>query len=139
MESFLKKYPCQILKKVGRPVRITPPSHCLPFTDGRKTIGVGESIGTVYALLGEGIIPSTICAQLFVDNLFDHGKYTAEVLSTFKIYTNVYNFIKKSINKKFNLIKDFVEVLKIYKYMKSSEDRFGMEINMLNMLKLTKI
>lgn len=139
MESFLKKYPCQILKKVGRPVRITPPSHCLPFTDGRKTIGVGESIGTVYALLGEGIIPSTICAQLFVDNLFDHEKYTAEVLSTFKIYTNVYNFIKKSINKKFNIIKDFVEVLKIYKYMKNSEDRFGMEINMLNMLKLTKI
>ena len=139
MESFLRKYPCQILKKVGRPVRITPPSHCLPFTDGRKTIGVGESIGTVYALLGEGIIPSTICAQLFVDNLYDQEKYTAEVLSTFKIYTNVYNFIKKSINKKFNIIKDFIDVLKIYKYMKSSEDRFGMEINMLNMLKLTKI
>jgi len=139
MESFMKKYPCQIIKKVGRPVRITPPSHCLPFTDGKKTIGVGESIGTVYALLGEGIIPSTICAQLFVENLHDQEKYIAEVLSTFKIYTNVYNFIKKSINKKFNIIKDFVEVLKIYKYMKSSEDRFGMEINMLNMLKLTKI
>jgi flavin-dependent dehydrogenase len=139
MESFMKKYPCQIIKKVGRPVRITPPSHCLPFTDGKKTIGVGESIGTVYALLGEGIIPSTICAQLFVENLHDQEKYIAEVLSTFKIYTNVYNFIKKSINKKFNIMKDFVEVLKIYKYMKSSEDRFGMEINMLNMLKLTKI
>lgn len=139
MESFMKKYPCQVLKKVGRPVRITPPSHCLPFTDGRKTIGVGESIGTVYSLLGEGIIPSTICAQLFVENLYDHQKYIAEVLSTFKIYTNVYNFIRKSINKKFNIIKDFVEVLKIYKYMKNSEDRFGMEVNMLNMLKLTKI
>ena len=110
MDSFMKKYPCEILKKVGRPVRITPPSHCLPFTDGRKTVGVGESIGTVYALLGEGIIPSTICAQLFIDNLDNKDKYIADVLSTFKIYTNVYNFIKKSINKKFNILKDFVEV-----------------------------
>lgn len=139
MDSFMKQYPCQVQKKVGRPVRITPPSKCLPFTDGKKTIGVGESIGTVYALLGEGIIPSTICAQLFVENLYDKEKYISEVLSTFKIYTNVYNFIKKSINKKFNIVKDFIEVLRIYKYMKSSEDRFGMEINMLNMLKLTKI
>lgn len=139
MDFFMKKYPCEVLKKVGRPVRITPPSHCLPFTDGRKTIGVGESIGTVYALLGEGIIPSTICAQLFIDNLHDKEKYVADVLSTFKIYTNVYNFIRKSINRKFNILKDFLEVLKIYKYMKSSEDRFGMEVNMLNMLKLTKI
>ncbi len=139
MQSFIKKYPCEILKKVGRPVRITPPSKCLPFTDGKKTIGVGESIGTVYALLGEGIIPSTICAQIFMNNLYDRNKYIQDVLSTFKIYTNVYNFINKSINKKFNLLKDFMEVLKIYKYMKSSEDRFGMEINMLNMLKLTKI
>lgn len=139
MDSFMKKYPCQVLKKVGRPVRITPPSKCLPFTDGNKTIGVGESIGTVYALLGEGIIPSTICAQLFVENLYDREKYISEVLSTFKIYTNVYNFIRKSINNKFNILKDFLELLKIYKYMKSKEDRFGMEINMMNMMKLTKI
>ena len=135
----MKKYPCQVLKKVGRPVRITPPSKCLPFTDGKKTIGVGESIGTVYALLGEGIIPSTICAKIFVDNLYDRNKYIKDVLSTFKIYSNVYNFISKSINKKFNMLKDFVDVLKIYQYMKSREERFGMEINIGNMLKLTKI
>jgi flavin-dependent dehydrogenase len=139
MDSFMKKYPCQVLKKVGRPVRITPPSKCLPFTDGKKTIGVGESIGTVYALLGEGIIPSTICAKIFVDNLYDRNKYIQDVLSTFKIYANVYNFISKSINNKFNMLKDFVDVLKIYKYMKSREERFGMEINIRNMLKLTKI
>ena len=139
MDSFMKKYPCEVIKKVGRPVRITPPSKCLPFDDGNKTIGVGESIGTVYALLGEGIIPSTICAQIFVDNLYDKERYFSQVLSTFKIYTSVYNFIKKRISQNFNILKDFVELLKIYKYMKKSEDRFGMEINMLNLFKLTKI
>jgi len=36
LESFLKKYNCTVIKKVGRPVRITPPSKCLPFNDGKK-------------------------------------------------------------------------------------------------------
>lgn len=139
MDYFMKKYPCDIIKKVGRPVRITPPSKCLPFNDGHKTVGVGESIGTVYPLLGEGIIPSTICAELFVKNIYDLEKYYSEVLTTFKIYTNVFNFIKKRITNKFSIIKDCIELLKIYKYMKNREHRFGMEINMINMLKLTKI
>ncbi len=139
LESFLKKYPCEIIKKVGRPVRITPPSKCLPFNDGNKTIGVGESIGTVYALLGEGIIPSTICADIFVKNLYDLNGYYSDVLSYFKIYTLVYNFILKRISGNFNLFRDFFELIKIYKHMKNNEDRFGMEVNILNMFKLTKI
>ena len=77
--------------------------------------------------------------QLFVDNLYDKENYISQVLSTFKIYTSVYNFIKKRITQNFNILKDFVEMLKIYKYMKTSEDRFGMEVNMLNLFKLTKI
>lgn len=139
LEFFLKKYPCTVLKKVGRPVRITPPSKCFPYNDGRKTIGVGESIGTVYPLLGEGIIPSTICADLFIQNQYDINKYFIAVRDNFKIYTNVYNFIKKKISNRFNIFKDFAETLKIYNHMKNNESRYGMEIKISNMLKLTKI
>jgi flavin-dependent dehydrogenase len=139
LQEFLNKYKCTVLKKVGRPVRITPPSKCVPFTDGKKTIGVGESIGTVYPLLGEGIIPSTICADIFVNNLFDLDNYYREVLSTFKIYTSVYNFIKSKITNKFSILKSFSELLKIYKHMKKQEERYGMEVKMANMLKLSKI
>jgi flavin-dependent dehydrogenase len=139
LESFLKKYNCTIIKKVGRPVRITPPSKCIPFSDGKKTIGVGESIGTVYPLLGEGIIPSTICADIFIKNMYSLSNYYIEVLNYFKIYTLVYNFIKMKISNKFSILKNFVDLIKIYTHMKTQENRYGMEIKMLNMLKLTKI
>lgn len=139
IDKFIKKFPCKIIKKVGRPVRITPPSKCYPFSDGNKTIGVGESIGTVYPLLGEGIIPSTICADIFIKNIFNLDNYSSEILSTFRIYTNVYNFILKRITNRFSLLKDFLELIKIYKYMKKREERFGMEIDVLNLFKLTKI
>lgn len=139
LEFFLKKYQCTILKKVGRPVRITPPSKCLPYDDGRKTIGVGESIGTVFPLLGEGIIPSTICADLFLQNQDNKEKYYNTVKENFKIYTNVYTFIKKKISNRFNIFKDFTELVKIYNHMKNQESRYGMEINITNLFKLTKI
>ena len=43
---------------------------CQPFTVG-KVVGVGESIGTVYPMLGEGIIPSMQSVELLVENLDD--------------------------------------------------------------------
>jgi len=139
LESFLKKYNCTIIKKVGRPVRITPPSKCLPFNDGKKTIGVGESIGTVYPLLGEGIIPATICADIFINNIYNLTNYYKEVLNHFKIYSLVYNFIKMKISNNFNIFKNFVDLIKIYNHMKKNENRYGMEIDIMNMFKLTKI
>jgi flavin-dependent dehydrogenase len=139
VEFFLKKYECEILKKVGRPVRISPPAYCEPFTDGKKSIGVGESIGTVYALLGEGIIPATWCAELFVRHINDLNAYRNEVIKKFKIYTSVYKFIQLKILGKFSILKHWPELIKIYKHMKSEEDRYGMEIKLTNMIKVSKI
>jgi flavin-dependent dehydrogenase len=139
LEYFLKKYNCTVLKRVGRPVRITPPSKCLPFSDGKKTIGVGESIGTVYPLLGEGIIPATICADIFMNNLNDLAEYYNKVLTQFKIYSLVYNFIKLKISNQFSILRNCIDLLKIYNHMKKQENRYGMEIDMMNMFKLTKI
>ena len=139
LESFLRKYNCTVIKKVGRPVRITPPSKCLPFSDGKKTIGVGESIGTVYPLLGEGIIPATICADIFINNFNNLTEYCNKVIDYFKIYTLVYNFIRLKISNNFNILRNFVDLLKIYSHMKRQEERYGMKIDMMNMFKLTKI
>ncbi len=139
LEMFLREYKCTVIKKVGRPVRITPPANCLPFSDGRKTVGVGESIGTVYPLLGEGIIPSTICAEIFIKNMYNLSKYYEEVLDYFQIYRLVFNFIKMKISNNFSILKNSFDLLKIYNHMKNQENRYGMEIKMSNMFKLTKI
>ena len=139
VEEFLNRHKCQIIKKVGRPVRISPPKHCEPFTDGRKVIGVGESIGTVYPLLGEGIIPATWCADILVQNLHDREKYRKEVLNKFEIYATVFNFIRSKIYRRFSLLKNSYELLKIYKHMKHEEKRYGMKVRIADMIKVSKI
>ncbi|MFQ5940696.1 MAG: NAD(P)/FAD-dependent oxidoreductase [Nitrososphaerales archaeon] len=138
VDNFLDKHGGQVLKKVGRPIRLSPPSLCEPFYNG-KVVGVGESIGTVYALLGEGIIPSTICADLFVDNMNNLPRYRKIVLEKFRIYHTVFNFVKNKINNEFSLIKHLPDLIKIYSYMKKREDRFGMEIKISDMMKITKV
>jgi flavin-dependent dehydrogenase len=135
----LNKYDCEIIKKVGRPVRLTPPENCEPFTDGRKSVGAGESIGTVYPLLGEGIIPSTWCAELLVENLHDMSAYRKAVLEKFEIYSLVFRFIRLKITGKFNMVKHGMDMLKLYRHMKGEEERYGMKIRMSDMLKVSQI
>jgi flavin-dependent dehydrogenase len=139
VDEFLNKYDCEVIKKVGRPVRLTPPENCEPFTDSRKSVGVGESIGTVYPLLGEGIIPSTWCAELLVQNLHDTRAYRQAVLEKFKMYSLVFKFIQLKINRKFSAIRHGMDMLKLYCHMKSEEERYGMKVRMADMLKVSRI
>jgi flavin-dependent dehydrogenase len=124
---------------VGRPVRISPPLFCEPFTDGRKSVGVGESIGTVYSLLGEGIIPASWCAELFVEHYFDLKAYREAVLKKFQIYVLVYRFIQLKISGKFSIIRQWRDLLNIYRHMKSEENRYGMAIKIADMIRVSKI
>jgi flavin-dependent dehydrogenase len=139
VDGFLKKHECEAIKKVGRPVRLSPPANCEPFTDGRKTVGVGESIGTVFALLGEGIIPATWCADLFVKNMHDLQAYRDAVLDKFAVYSLIFKFVQLKIQGKFSMVKHGADMLKIYRHMKGNEDRYGMAVRMADMLKVSKI
>lgn len=136
-DKFFKKYGGKITKTVGRPIRLATPDLCKPFYNG-KVVGVGESIGTVYPLLGEGIIPSMMCADIFVKNLGNNEQYEKEVLEYFKIYGKVFKFVRKKIHKDFSIIKSLADVLAIFRYMKKNEDRFGMEIHMRDLMKVAK-
>jgi len=136
-DKFFKKYGGKITKTVGRPIRLATPAHCKPFYSG-KVVGVGESIGTVFSLLGEGIIPSMICVNIFVKNLNDWKQYENEVDKYFSIYNRVYDFVSKKIHNEFSLIKSLRSVWKIYRYMKKNEDRFGMEVRIKDLMKVAK-
>lgn len=139
VDEFMRAHECEVIKKVGRPVRLSPPASCEPFTDGRKCVGVGESIGTVFALLGEGIIPATWCADLFVKNMHDMKAYREAVLEKFKVYSLVFKFVQLKIQGKFSMVRHAADMIKIYNHMKAEEDRFGMRVRMADMLKVSKI
>ena len=135
--KFFKKYGGKVTKTVGRPIRLATPNMCKPFYKG-KVVGVGESIGTVYPLLGEGIIPSMMCADIFVKNLGDNESYEKEVDEYFKIYGKVFKFIRTKLHNKFNILRMMPDLLSIFRYMKKNEERFGMEINMRDLMKVAK-
>ncbi|MDE1862042.1 MAG: NAD(P)/FAD-dependent oxidoreductase [Thaumarchaeota archaeon] len=135
--AFFKKYGGKIIKTVGRPIRLATPDLCEPFYSG-KVVGVGESIGTVYPLLGEGIIPSMTCADIFIENLGNNERYRQQVLEKFSIYPKVLSFVRNKMDNRFGMLKNMADLISIYRYMKKNEWRFGMEIRMADMMKVAR-
>ncbi len=143
-EFFEEHKDVKILKKIGRPIRLTPPTKMEPFYKN-NIIGVGESIGCVFPLLGEGIIPSLICSKILLDsidnNKIDLEYYRASVLKYFRYYEDVYKLVKLLIGNSFSKLRHWRILYNIYKNMKREEDRFGFEIDkdklsrMINALK----
>jgi flavin-dependent dehydrogenase len=138
LEAFLKKYDCEVIRKIGRPVRIVPPAYCQPFSEG-KVVGVGESIGTVYPMLGEGIIPSMQCVETLVANLDDLERYSEEILKQYDIYAKVYRFVKAKIDGNFSVIRNFPDLFSIYMHMRSNTQRYGLETHLSDMIKLSHV
>lgn len=136
-DAFLKKHGGRVLYTKGRPIRLATPGYCKPYHSG-KVVGVGESIGTVYALLGEGIIPSMQCVELFLENMHDFGAYERAVRKHYAIYDTVFGFVQKKIHHNFSLMRSLPSVISIYRYMKKNDKRFGMEIKMGDLLKVAK-
>lgn len=136
-DEFLKKHGGKVLATKGRPIRLATPGRCKPFYKG-KVVGVGESIGTVYALLGEGIIPSMQCVEIFLQNMYDFASYEKAIDEHYKVYDKVFNFVRAKIHKDFSIIKSLPDFLTIFRYMKKNESRFGMDIKMSNLIKVAK-
>ena len=135
-KAFLEKHGGRVVATKGRPIRLATPDRCKPYHSG-KVVGVGESIGTVYALLGEGIIPSMQCAELFLDNMRDMRAYGRAVEEHYAVYAKVFKFVQSKIRGNFALgsLPDF---LSIFRYMKRNEDRFGMHVRMADLIKVAR-
>lgn len=128
LADFLKKHkPDRFLKKMGRPIRMSPPSMSTPIVNG-KVVGVGESIGTVYPVVGEGIIPSLQCAKLLADNMYNIRSYVSKVTRKFAIYKTFFNLIYNKIKGRLGFL-DMVRVMYVFAHMRMNEDRYGMKVD----------
>ncbi|MBI2006318.1 MAG: NAD(P)/FAD-dependent oxidoreductase, partial [Nitrosopumilales archaeon] len=65
-------------------------------------------------------------------------KYRKEVLTYFAIYSKVLKFVLSKMKGEFSFIKQFVDLMSIFRYMKKNEDRFGMEIHIRDLVKVAK-
>jgi len=89
-------------------------------------------------MLGEGIIPSMQCVDIFLDNMHDFAAYEKAVDKHFKVYAKVFNFVRKKIHKDFNFFRALPDFIAIFLYMKKHEKRFGMDIKISNLMKVAK-
>ena len=142
IDAFFKQHPeAKVIKKIGRPIRLSPSKRMEPFFDG-NVIGVGESIGCVFPMLGEGIIPTLICCDVFLDVLdksskkFDFNKYRKKVLNTFAYYDDVYKIVRLKMDGKLRTVRHFNLMMSMYRNMKREEKRFGFEISLEKMTRL---
>jgi flavin-dependent dehydrogenase len=142
VDEFFKEHPeAKIVKKIGRPIRLAPPKRMEPFYNG-NIIGVGESIGCVFPMLGEGIIPSLICCDIFLDLLdrskgrFDFKQYRKKVLDRFDYYDDVYRIVRLKMDGKLSTIRHVNLMMSMYRHMKKEEKRFGFEISLEKMTRL---
>ena len=142
IEAFFKQHPeATIVKKIGRPIRLAPSKRMEPFYDG-NIIGVGESIGCVFPMLGEGIIPSLICCEIFLDVLdrsngnFDFKEYRKKILDTFGYYDDVYRIVRLKMDGKLKTVRHINLMMSMYRNMKREEKRFGFEISFEKMTRL---
>ena len=142
IETFFKQHPeAKVVKKIGRPIRLAPPKRMEPFFDD-NIIGVGESIGCVFPMLGEGIIPSLLCCNIFLDVLdrskgkFDFKQYRKKVLDTFDYYDDVYKIVRLKMDSKLRTVRHIHLMMSMYRNMKKEEKRFGFEISLEKMTRL---
>ena len=124
MEGFLERYGGKKQKLVGRAVRLCPPKYCQPFQSG-KVIGVGESIGTVFPLLGEGIIPTLECSELLVRHLDDLDEYRRRVLKKFAFYETCYNFLMPVFRGEMSMAEQANLSMAVFSHMMENQARHG--------------
>ena len=143
IKEFFEDNPsARTVRKIGRPIRLSPPKNMKPFFM-RNIIGVGESIGCVFPMLGEGIIPSLLCSDIFLEVLdegpeFDFNSYANEVLKKFGYYDDVYKIVRLKMSGNLNTVKHLKLLMRMYTNMKREEQRFGFEVSFDKMTRLIR-
>lgn len=135
LKKFFAKYPGRKIKIVGRPIRVCPPSMCRPiFRD--NVVGAGESVGAVFPLLGEGIIPSLQCSQLLIENIYDFREYEKDILKEFQIYDLAYRYIRAGIEGRYVFPDYILQMQKLIQHLMDNDLRYGYKMsipgNLLN-------
>jgi hypothetical protein len=93
-------------------------------------------------MLGEGIIPSLICCDIFLDVIgrsndkFNFQLYRKKVLDTFDYYDDVYKIVRLKMDGKLSSIRHINLMMSMYRNMKKEEKRFGFEISLEKMTRL---
>jgi len=135
---FFDSYPAtEVVRKMGKPIRVASPKAVTPFRRG-NVVGVGEAVGTVFPILGEGILPSIICAKILAENLGDLDAYEREVKERFSVYDDAYNFILKKMHHTANLFNTLGPMIRIFMFFRRHQELTGVDPGLKETLEVLK-
>ena len=115
-------------------IRITSPYYSQPFyvkgeNGAPDIIGVGEAIGIVASLAGDGIVPAMRSCQILMDNWDKPEEYSKRILTEFAWMKKERGVIDKMVNKKRLSIMD-------YKVLVDNAKRMGLNLSIKDSMKL---
>jgi flavin-dependent dehydrogenase len=87
LESISSQEEKKILCRCGARIRLTGPYHSRPFVSDRLRDGIwgiGEAIGCVAPLAGDGVVPGMRNVQILLQHWDDPRKYSEAVLAEFR-------------------------------------------------------
>lgn len=118
VEDFLTRYPpAERIRTMGKPIRVASPGSTRPHMR-EKVVGVGEAVGTVYPILGEGILPSMQAAELLYENLEDLSAYGSALSKKYSAYDLSYEYIRRKITHTDNFLSSFFSAVRIFFWFK---------------------
>lgn len=142
VDALLHRYPGKIVKLISRPIRMVPPALAKPIwlrNSHQTIIGVGESVGAVFPLLGEGIIPSMQAAETLSEHISKEGAdpegYERAIIERFFYFDPIFRAIQAKWGGSWSsalrpsLIPSYIKV-------KRMERRFGIEVRISHLLEI---
>jgi flavin-dependent dehydrogenase len=130
LRTFFERHGGKREKVMGRTLRICPPRYCKPIFVGR-TVGVGESIGTVFPLLGEGIIPTLQCADIFQQTAPDFNEYRRRVYENFTFYEIAFDLLRPLVKGQIRPLEQIGPSIAVALHMWSNERRYGSRASLI--------
>ncbi|MDP1615331.1 MAG: hypothetical protein Q8L68_05995, partial [Methylococcales bacterium] len=115
-------------------IRITSPYYSQPFyvkgeNGAPDVIGVGEAIGAVAPLAGDGIVPAMKSCQILMDNWNKPEEYSKKILTEFAWMKKERDVIDKMVNKKQLSIMD-------YRVLVNNSKRMGLNLSIKDSMAL---
>jgi flavin-dependent dehydrogenase len=110
----------------GGTIRLTGPKHSQPFVvanDGREVWGVGESIGCVAPLAGDGIVTGMRSVRILLDHWNDPSGYEKAIIKEFRWMSPERKVIDKLRNNESLRLKDAW-------VLRKNSRRMGMEVRL---------
>jgi flavin-dependent dehydrogenase len=120
----------KILCKCKSNIRLASPYYSQPFVTN-KVFGIGEAIGCVSPLSGEGIVPSMKSAELLFENWQYPQEYTKAILKEFSWMKAERHIWDKALQGKGLSIIDFI-------YQIKNAKRFGTNVGLKELITFLK-